>query len=89
MKVEEAIRKLSVYSTTNGSGQCTDNEHQEAKKMAISALEKQVAKKPIFDKHITRKDITKYRCPVCGDILRYGVYVGYCNCGQKLDWSDE
>ena len=39
MTREEAIRCLDVYSSTNGSGLCTDKQHYEAKKMAIKALE--------------------------------------------------
>lgn len=38
MTREEAIRCLSVYSSTNGSGLCTDKQHYEAKQMAIQAL---------------------------------------------------
>ena len=36
---EEAIRRLSVYSSTNGSGLCTDEQHNEAKQIAIEAIE--------------------------------------------------
>ena len=36
---EEAIRRLDVYSSTNGSGLCTDKQHNEAKQIAIEALE--------------------------------------------------
>ncbi len=39
MTKEEAIRCLSVHSSTNGSGLCTDEQHYEAKQMAIKALE--------------------------------------------------
>lgn len=39
MTREEAIRCLDVYSSTNGSGLCTDKQHYEAKQMAIKALE--------------------------------------------------
>ena len=38
MTREEAIRCLSVHSSTNGSGLCTDKQHYEAKQMAIAAL---------------------------------------------------
>lgn len=36
---EEAIRCLSVHSSTNGSGLCTDEQHNKAKQVAIQALE--------------------------------------------------
>lgn len=39
MTAEEAIRCLSVHSSTNGSGLCTDEQHYEAKQMAIKAIE--------------------------------------------------
>lgn len=35
---EETIRCLSVHSSTNGSGLCTDEQHYKAKQMAIQAL---------------------------------------------------
>jgi hypothetical protein len=41
MTREEAIRCLSVYSSTNGSGLCTDEQHYEAKQIAIKALEQE------------------------------------------------
>ena len=39
MTNEEAIRCLSVHSSTNGSGLCTDEQHYEAKQMAIKVIE--------------------------------------------------
>ena len=41
MTVNEAIRHLYTYSSTNGSGQTTQDQHEEAKRMAIKALEAQ------------------------------------------------
>ena len=41
MTKAEAIRHLQTYSTTMGSGQTTDEEHNEAKRIAIKALEEQ------------------------------------------------
>ena len=41
MNREEAIRCLSIHSSTNGSGLCTDKQHYEAKQMAIKALEQE------------------------------------------------
>ena len=41
MTREEAIHHLYTYSSTNGSGQTTDEQHNEAKRMAIKALEKE------------------------------------------------
>ena len=39
MTKEEAIKHLHTYSSTNGSGLTTQDQHEEAKKMAIKALE--------------------------------------------------
>lgn len=39
MTREEAIRHLYTYSTTMGSGQTSDEQHKEAKRMAIEALQ--------------------------------------------------
>lgn len=38
MTIDRAIRVLDVYASVNGSGQCTQEEFEEAKKMAIEAL---------------------------------------------------
>lgn len=79
MTPEEAIVKLEVYSSTNGSGQCTDEEHLEAKRIAVKALEKQIPKK--------LSGVEWYSCPVCNQ-----KYLGrtekHCrNCGQALYWN--
>lgn len=52
MTREEAIRCLNIYSSTNGSGRCTDKQHYEAKQMAIKALEQE----PCENDCISRKD---------------------------------
>lgn len=58
MTREEAIRCLSVHSSTNGSGLCTDKQHFEAKQMAIQALEQELCK----DEYIkVPKKALKYR----------------------------
>ena len=51
---------------------------KEAFQIAINALEKQIAKKPIV-----------HQCTTCGSaVLQFEG--NYCSkCGQKLDWSDE
>lgn len=83
MTNEEAIAKLEVYSSTNGSGMCTSAEHLEAKKIAIKALEKQIAEKPndefsthaIYDNegnYLDQLDTTTFRCPACNHILASG-----------------
>ena len=49
MTREEAIRCLDVYSSTNGSGLCTDKQHYEAKQMAIKALERETCEDAELD----------------------------------------
>ena len=58
----------------------------EASRMAIKALEKQIAKKPI-----SYDDCEQFviRC-TCGKCTDTRFFHGYCTwCGQKLDWSNE
>lgn len=50
MTREEAIHCLSVHSSTNGSGLCTDEQHYEAKQMAIKALEQEPCETQMIDK---------------------------------------
>ena len=59
--------------------------------IAISALEKQIPKKPILDT-IFPSGFKWWRCPVCNKII-VGCIANrpqkYCDdCGQALDWSD-
>lgn len=58
MNREEAIKHLETYSTTNGSGQTTQAQHEEAKRMAIKALERE-SKKYERERH----------CDCCGVLL--------------------
>lgn len=51
MTKEEAIKHLETYSTTNGSGQTTQAQHEEAKQMAIKALEQDPDKEMFDDWH--------------------------------------
>ena len=72
----------------------------EALKMAISALEKQIRKKPKrVDKNSVFDGNWKMICPCCGAMLMerittenesHPVYYNatkHCTCGQALDWS--
>ena len=62
------------------------------KQLSISALEKQIAKKP--EHEADEEWVYDYaKCPICGHDFEYGINdwgCEYCSdCGQKLDWSDE
>ena len=59
----------------------------EAIRFAISAIEKQIPKKPIIE---TYRYTTLFICPSCErkQGIKYKQY--HCiECGQKLDWNDE
>lgn len=69
---------------------CKDDfEAREKKKadaiiLSIKALEKQIAKKPIWK---TGDFINRHHCPCCNEIV--WIEHPYCKCGQKLDWGNE
>ena len=72
-------------------------QQKEAFQMAINALKKQIAKKPIFQFNLS-DTVSRFECK-CGNIIKVRHDIGimdnsdapkFCdNCGQKLDWSDE
>ena len=71
-------------------GLCEVDEYKMAQ-VAINALEKQIAKKPIPVIDKTFGIIYSFMCPYCnyeglgGNECRFARCE---NCGQKLDWSD-
>ena len=61
---------------------------------AISALEKQIPKKPIYEDIGNIYGALKRTCVNCGDVCmvsKCGIpFEHYCRyCGQKLNWSEE
>ena len=40
MTLDEAIKHLDTYSSTNGSGQTTQAQHEESKRVAIATMRK-------------------------------------------------
>lgn len=102
----EAIEILKDYRESQTCfneiiGESVD-EFCDALGLAISALEKQVGKKP---KRIDKNDIFDGNwikvCPTCGKTLmeritteeisypRHYNMTSHCWCGQRIDWSDE
>lgn len=68
----------------------------EAIRFAISAIEKQIPKKPIMKQYFEDLEEEYLCCPTCGEILTDRIpadnktfYFHCMNCGQKFDWSDE
>lgn len=56
--------------------------------MAISALEKQIPKKPISLGEDIDRDVGQ--CPNCKEIIDTYEDYKYCSdCGQAIDWRDE
>lgn len=80
----------------------TNSKQYEALAIAISALEKQIPKKPKrIDKNATFDGNWKKVCPACGRVLverittpeesypRLYNYTPHCICGQAIDWEEE
>jgi hypothetical protein len=92
MTEQMAIEKLRYLPTP-----MFNNEIDEAKRMAIKTLEKQIPKKPFktMDENNPYYKYMPWCCPCCKETLYEDTEWGnqefaYCtDCGQKLDWSDE
>lgn len=89
MKESEAIKEFQQ----NIDMPFGSNISREASELAISAMEKRIAKKPTYEGDGYSDGQLVYDtwvCPCCGRSyeLDYDDY-DYCpNCGQNLDWSD-
>lgn len=71
-------------------------ETEDYTEIAINALEKQIAKRPIMRRHFEDSEEEYLCCPTCGEILTDRIpfdnktfYFHCMNCGQKFDWSGE
>lgn len=71
---------------------CSDddiNKTETALKLAISALEKQIPKKPIPTEEQNIRYVMNYTCPSCGKHFIGTGIANYCyHCGQALDWRE-
>lgn len=100
MKENEAIREFQQ----NIDMPFGSNISREASKLAVSAMQKQIPKKPVHDGCFDSEGIWHEwngvngrpydLCPKCNTNLccemPYDNKPKYCkHCGQKLDWSDE
>ena len=101
MTESEAIKICNtiVFATSFSNPQgvplnTTKEELTEAFQMAINALKKQIAKKPINNKHTVSvsstavKVVDWWKCGKCnGDLTRQFACCPYCQ--TVIDWSDE
>ena len=93
MTESEAIKELQDFIDLPFGSNVSD----EAAKLAIQALDKQIPKKPTFDHNIS--DTISMFCCECGNLIKIKHDIGtmnnnsapnYCsNCGQKLKWRVE
>ena len=89
MTTEEAIKELKEYYVWM-NGKINGNPILEPIGIAISALEKQVPKKPhkIHDVDENGYPYYAYVCDECGNVIDE-YEDDFCpNCGQAIDWSD-
>ena len=93
MTESEAIKELHKIRPRGG---IIPQKRAEALDVAIQALEKQIAKKPIMKQYFEDLEDEYLCCPTCGEILTDRIpadnktfYFHCMNCGQKIDWSDE
>lgn len=96
MSNTEAIRWLIAIEDKyiHGGDEGFDEKRKQAIKTAISALEKQIPKKPIkknpicYAKSKSGKEFFafNYFCPNCNKQIKANEH--HCNCGQALDWGD-
>lgn len=86
MTPQEAIEKLESRYMTHGEagkdGYLECKAQNEAITLAISALEKQIPRKPIKRGSMF---FQTYHCPTC-DASGTNIYCW--NCGQRLDWAE-
>lgn len=85
MTVAEAINLIK--RTLPKGNSAIDIQLKEALTMVISALEKQVAKKPIGISLTHEQRVGN--CPCCNKLVGSLIDDDICaKCGQKLDWSE-
>ena len=84
MKIEKAIETLKDMSGI--FGERSHNQYSlPALDLAISALEKQIPKKPKQYTDIFK--MTYYFCPICEYVRIIGNQKRCDVCGQKIDWE--
>ena len=86
MTNEEAIEMLKQWNEDLSAFE-DEKDGIECHKLAISAIKKQIPKKPKIRKAVFRKDTKMHTCRCCGaGIILTDRYC--CNCGQAIDRRD-
>lgn len=88
------MNKLSALDILKHPQSGDESDIKAATVCAISALEKQIPKKPIkknpicYAKTIDGQEYFafKYFCPNCNEQIKLSEH--HCKCGQALDWSE-
>ena len=103
MEIEQAIDRMRhrIDTASDIAGKGVDGKAYEDMEMAISALVKQIPKKPL--PALDKQKIVgyKHRCPKCGCAVGYTEKKPFrkrvliekaaqycCICGQAIDWSE-
>lgn len=76
--MDEILDALKIASELQAIG--TIEEFKDLKEKSVA---KKVNRKPNYD--MTHEEIT---CPICGKYISEYTSRNYCDCGQKLDWSE-
>ena len=88
MTEREAITELKrrAYRTTCYGDKVLEHEEN---LVAIEALEKQIAKKPVKSENQVVRYVNTYYCPTCELGITGTNIAKWCyHCGQKIDWID-
>ena len=95
MTESEAIKEIRFNMSTIGLNNEAAKRVVEARDMAINALEKQIAKKPIMKPYFDDMEEEYLCCPTCGEALTDRIpmdnkdfYFHCFNCGQKFDYGE-
>ena len=87
MKNDAVVVLDSGFGTHPGESDLVYRNRKMYAELAINALEKQIPKKPI--ERISLLGLDKGgKCPTCNKHINTCRYWMYCECGQKIDWSD-
>ena len=97
MEIKEAIRRIDNHKHIHFADEYPRAiKITEALEMAMNALEKQIAKKPVYGDYDEDDDGENVIpcsavCPVCSHEFEFGYWNDednhHCVCGQAIDWS--